>query len=77
MQANISGTDVTFGSEVTLLADQTIYGEAVYDSTSKVILVVYRGTAQDRGYASVYQPAYGESNHHHRKLCRVYGTVQR
>ena len=60
--ATISGTDVTFGSEVTLLSDQSLYGEGVYDSTSKVILVVYRGTSNDRGYASVYQPAYGESN---------------
>ena len=60
--ATISGTDVTFGSEDTLLSDQSLYGEGVYDSTSKVILVVYRGTSADRGYASVFQAAYTETN---------------
>ena len=62
LPATISGTSVTFGSEVTLLSDQTIYGKAAYDSTSKVLVVVYRGTSNDRGYASVYQAAYTETN---------------
>jgi len=61
LPATISGTSVTFGSEVTLLSDQSIYGKAAYDSTSKVLVVVYRGTSNDRGYASVYQAAYDET----------------
>ena len=62
VEGTISGTSVTFSTEVTILADQTIYGKSVYDSSSKVILIAYRATSQDRGYASVFQAAYTETN---------------
>jgi len=60
--ATVSGTDVTFGSKITLLTDQSAYGRSAYDSTSKALVHVYRGTASDYGYASVIQTPYAETN---------------
>ena len=60
--ATVSGTDVTFGSKITLLTAQSLYGSSAYDSTGKVLVHVYRGTASDYGYASVIQTPYSETN---------------
>ena len=60
--ATVSGTNVTFGSKITLLTNQSAYGSSTYDSTSKVLVHVYRGTASDYGYVSVIQTPYAETN---------------